>query len=94
MNLIPLKDKIVLKQIEVEEKSNSGIILPDGVKEKPKQATVLAVGAAVAELKAGDIVVYKSYGPDEIKVDDDEYLIAKEEDILAKIDAKPSKGDK
>jgi len=83
MNLVPLADHLVLEQIEAEEKSAGGIILPDSAKEKPKVAKVLAVGKNVKEVKPGDQVLYKSYGPDEVKVGNKDYLVAKEEDILA-----------
>ncbi len=90
MKLKPLADKIVLEQLKAEEKSAAGIILPSEAQEKPKQAKVLAVGADVKEIKSGDMVLYKSYGPDEVKIDGTEYLIAKEEDVLAIVE----KGDK
>lgn len=83
MNLQPLADRIVMEQLDAEEKTASGIVLPDSAKEKPKMAKVLAVGKEVKEVKAGDTVLYKSYGPDDVKVDSKEYLIAKEEDLLA-----------
>lgn len=83
MNIQPLADRIVLEQLEQEEKTKSGFILPEGAQEKPKMAKVLAVGEKVEEVKKGDIVLYKSYGPDDVKIDNKEYMIAKEEDILA-----------
>jgi chaperonin GroES len=83
MNLQPLADRIVMEQLDAEEKTASGIVLPDSAKEKPKMAKVLAVGKDVKEVKAGDTVLYKSYGPDDVKVDGKDYLIAKEEDLLA-----------
>ena len=83
MNISPLADRVVLQQLESEEKTASGIILPDSAKEKPKMGKVLAVGPEVKELKINDTVLYKSYGPDDVKVGEDEYLIAQEEDILA-----------
>jgi chaperonin GroES len=79
----PLDDRVVLEQLEQAERTKSGIILPDSAQEKPKMAKVLAVGKAVKEVKEGDVVLYKSYGPDDVKVDNKEYMIAKEEDILA-----------
>jgi chaperonin GroES len=79
----PLDDRVVLEQLEQEERTKSGIILPDSAQEKPKMAKVLAVGKAVKEVQEGDVVLYKSYGPDDVKVDNKEYMIAKEEDILA-----------
>ncbi len=83
MKIQPLDDRVVLEQLEQEERTKSGIILPDSAQEKPKMAKVLAVGKAVKEVKEGDVVLYKSYGPDDVKVENKEYMIAKEEDILA-----------
>lgn len=83
MKIHPLADRIVLEQLEQEEKTKSGIILPDGAQEKPKMAKVLAVGTEVKEVKEGDTVLYKSYGPDDVKVEGKDYMVAKEEDILA-----------
>jgi len=94
MNKIkPLSNHIVIEPISQEEKTKSGIILPDTAeKEKPEQGKVIAVGPGkldengkriLLEVKEGDIVLFKKYGPDEIKIDDKEYLIASEEDILA-----------
>ena len=86
MKLVPLKDRLVMQQLEAEEKTASGIILPDSAQEKPKQAKVIAVGISVSGIEKDDVVIYKSFGPDEVKVDGVEYLIAKEEDILAKVE--------
>lgn len=91
MKIQPLGDKIVLKQLESEEKTKSGIVLPDTAKEKPQEGKVIAVGTGKIvdgkkvplEVKVGDRVLYKKYGPDEVKIDDEEYLILSEEDILA-----------
>jgi|694.fasta_scaffold48939_4 chaperonin GroES len=85
MKIHPLADRIVLEQLQQEEQTKSGIILPDSAQEKPKMAKVLAVGTEVKEVKEGDVVLYKSYGPDDVKVDGKEYMIAKEEDILATV---------
>ena len=85
MKIYPLADRIVLEQLQLEEQTKSGIILPDSAQEKPKMAKVLAVGVEVKEVKEGDVVLYKSYGPDDVKVDGQEYMIAKEEDILATV---------
>ncbi len=85
MKIHPLADRIVLEQLQQEEQTKSGIILPDSAQEKPKMAKVLAVGTEVKEVKEGDVVLYKSYGPDDVKVDGQEYMIAKEEDILATV---------
>ncbi len=93
MNIKPISNHIVIEPISQEEKTKSGIILPDTAeKEKPEQGKVVAVGPGkldengkriLLEVKEGDIVLFKKYGPDEIKIDDKEYLIASEEDILA-----------
>lgn len=85
MKLQPLADRVVLEQIEAEEVSSAGIILPDSAKEKPSQGKVLAVGKDVKEVKVGDTVLYSKYGPTEFKVEGKEVLLAKEEDILAKV---------
>ena len=91
MNIKPLGDKIVLKQLESEEKTKSGILLPDTAKEKPQEGKVVAVGSGkiidgkkvALDVKVGDKVLYKKYGPDEVKVGNEEYLILSEDDILA-----------
>lgn len=88
MRIQPLADRIVLEQLEQEEQTKSGIILPDGAQEKPKKAKVLAIGPDVKEVKVGDMVFYKSYGPDDIKEDNKDYMVAKEEDILATVKEK------
>lgn len=85
MTLQPLADRIIMQQLKAEETTKSGIVLPGSAQEKPKMADVLSVGKDVKEVKAGDQVIYKSYGPDEVKIDGVEYLIAKEEDVLATI---------
>lgn len=86
MKLVPMRDRLVLKQLEAEETTATGIILPADAQEKPKQAEVIAVGSEIKDVKPADIVIYKSYGPDDVKVDGTEYLVAKEEDILAKVE--------
>lgn len=83
MTLQPLADRIIMQQLKAEETTKSGIVLPGSAQEKPKMADVLSVGKDVKEIKAGDQVIYKSYGPDEVKLDGVEYMIAKEEDVLA-----------
>ncbi len=83
MTLQPLADHIVMEQKAAEERTASGIVLPDSAKEKPKMADVISVGKDVKEIKSGDTVLYKSYGPDEVKLDGKDLLVAKEEDILA-----------
>ena len=92
MNLRPLGDRVVVKVIEQEEKTKSGIVLPDTAKEKPQQGEVLAVGnGAVLEngerrpldVKKGDQVIFSKYAGTEIKLDGEEVLILSERDILA-----------
>ena len=93
MKLVPLGDRVVLKQVEVEETTKSGIVLPGQSKEKPLQAEVIAVGpGGVVEGKEvtmlvseGDKVVYSKYAGTEIELDGQEYLIVKQNDILAVI---------
>jgi chaperonin GroES len=91
MNLKPLGDRVVLKVKESDEKTKSGIVLPDTSKEKPVQATVVAVGTGEIvdgkkiplDVKVGDTVVYSKFSGTEIKIDDNEYLIVRQNDILA-----------
>ena len=84
MNLKPLGDRLVIKQVVAEETTKSGIVIPGQTKEKPQEATVVAIGSEVKEdLKVGDTVVYSKYAGTSIKVDDEEYIIVKEEDVLA-----------
>jgi chaperonin GroES len=93
MEIKPLSDFILIEPLKEEEKTKSGIILPQTAeKEQPQQGKVIATGPGrqtksgeriPMEVKVGDIVLFRKYGPDEIKVDNQEYLIAKQEDILA-----------
>ena len=84
MNLKPLGDRLVIKQVVAEETTKSGIVIPGQTKEKPQEATVVAVGKDVKEeLNVGDTVVYSKYAGTNVKVDDEEYIIVKEEDVLA-----------
>lgn len=85
MKLQPLSDHIVAKRVEPEAKSPSGIILPETAKEKPQAGAVLAVGKEVKEVKVGDRILYKKYGPDEVKVEGEDLLVLKEEDVMAVI---------
>jgi chaperonin GroES len=91
--LQPLADRVLVKPIEKEEKTKSGIYLPDTAKEKPQEGEVLAVGPGKMtedgkriplDLKVGDKVLYAKYGGTEIKVDDEDLIILRESDILAK----------
>lgn len=84
MNLIPLGDRLVLQQCAAEETTKSGIVLTSQSQEKPQQAIVKAVGSDVkAELKEGDTVIYSKYAGNTVKIDGEELMIIKEEDILA-----------
>ena len=84
MNLIPLGDRLVLQQCAAEETTKSGIVLTSQSQEKPQQAIVKAVGCDVkAELKEGDTVIYSKYAGNTVKIDGEELMIIKEEDILA-----------
>ena len=93
MEIKPLSDHILIEAIPQEEKTESGIFLPETVeKERPEQGKVVAVGTGKKlssgkviplDVKKGDIVLFTKYGPNEIKVNGKEYLIAKQEDILA-----------
>lgn len=87
MKLVPLGDRVVLKQLVAEETTKSGIVLPGQNKEKPQQAEVIAVGPGTEEVKMevkkGDNVIYSKYSGTEVKVDDVEYIICKQSDILA-----------
>ncbi len=83
--LQPLADYVVAQAEEASNKTASGLYLPDNAAEKPKIAKVVAVGSDVKQIKSGDRIVYKSYSTTEIKVDKDEYIIVKEEDILATV---------
>lgn len=91
MNLKPLGDRVVIKQLEAEEKTKGGIILTSQSQERPQEAEVIAVGAGATvdgklvpmQVKAGDKVIYSKYAGTEVKVDGVEYIIVKESDILA-----------
>lgn len=91
MTIKPLGDRIVLEAIEKEEKTASGIVLPDTAKEKPQEGRVIAVGSGrwengqkiELEVKVGDRVIFSKYAGTEVKVGDKEYLILRESDVLA-----------
>lgn len=83
MQLHPLADRIVGRPVEAEAKTASGILLPDQAKEKTQVAEVVAVGKDVKEVKVGDRIVHSEYGPNRFRQGNDEYLIVKEEDVLA-----------
>ena len=81
----PLADYVVAVTMEPQTKTASGLYLPGGAAEKPKVAKVVAVGDAVRQIKVGDQIIYKSFSPTEVKVDKTNYLLVKEEDILATV---------
>ena len=83
--LNPLADWVVAEQEEAVTKTASGLYLPDKAAEKPTIAKVVKVGSKVKEIKTGDRIVYKSYSTTEVKVDDKEFILVKEEDILATV---------
>lgn len=91
MKLVPLGDRVVLKQLEAEETTKSGIVLPGQAQEKPQEAEVIAVGPGgvvdgkevTMQVKAGDKVIYSKYSGTNVKLDDEEYIIVKQSDILA-----------
>ena len=95
MKLVPLGDRVVIKQLVAEETTKSGIVIPGQNKEKPQQAEVIAVGPGgmvegkevKMEVKVGDKVIYSKYSGTEVKLDDDEVIIVKQSDILAIIEA-------
>ena len=93
MNLKPLGDRLVIKKVEVEEKTKSGIVLPSTAKEQPSMAEVLAIGSEITDdekkkdtIKVGDKVIFSKYAGTEIKVDDEELTILKLSDILAVVE--------
>ena len=91
MKLVPLSDRVVLKQLEAEETTKSGIILTSSAQEKPQEAEVIAVGPGGTvdgkevkmEVAVGDKVIYSKYSGTEVKMDGTEYIIVKQNDILA-----------
>lgn len=87
MKLVPLADRVILKQDSAEETTKSGIILTGQSQEKPQQAEVVAVGPGTDDVsmtvKVGDKVVYSKYAGSEVKLEDEEFIIVKQNDILA-----------
>mgnify|MGYP003769497771 CR=1 FL=1 len=94
MKLIPLGDKVVLKQLVAEETTKSGIVLPGQAQEKPQQAEVIAVGPGgmvdgkevTMHVKEGDRVIYSKYAGTEVEIEDEEFIIVKQSDIVAIIE--------
>jgi chaperonin GroES len=100
MNVRPLHDRIVVQRIEEGEQKVGGIIIPDTAKEKPQQGTVMVVGNGKSkddgkrvplDVKAGDTILFGKYSGQEIKIDGDEYLIMREDDVLAVIEGAAKK---
>lgn len=92
----PLQDRILVKRIKEEEKSKGGIIIPDSAKEKPQEAEVVAVGngkvlengeTRALEVKVGDKILFSKYSGSEVKVEGDEFLIIREDDVLGVVQA-------
>lgn len=94
MKLVPLGDKVVLKQLEAEETTKSGIVLPGQAQEKPQQAEVVAVGPGgvvdgkeiTMQVKTGDKVIYQKYAGTNVKLDGEEFIIVKQNDIVAVVE--------
>lgn len=93
MNLRPLGDRVVIKKIEAEEKTRSGIVLPSAAKEQPQMAEVIAIGIEIdndektkGQLKVGDKIIFSKYAGTEIKVENQEVTILKFSDILAVVE--------
>jgi len=95
MKVKPLGDRVLVKPLEVEEKKKGGIIIPDTAKEKPQEGKVIAVGKGKTteegktlplDVKVGDRILFGKYSGNEIKIDDEDYLIIREEDILGIIE--------
>jgi chaperonin GroES len=98
MNIRPLYDRIVVKRIEEEETTRSGIIIPDSAKEKPQEGEVMAIGKGkrlddgkmvALDVKAGDRILFGKYTGNEIKLEGVEYIIMREDDVLGILDAAP-----
>ena len=93
VQVTPLHDRVLVRRLENKETAKGGIIIPDTAKEKPQEGEVIAVGAGKFEegkripldVKAGDRILFAKYTGNDIKIDDQEYLILREEEILAKI---------
>jgi chaperonin GroES len=94
MKLTPLGDRVVLKQLEAETTTKSGIVLTTATQEKPQEAEVVAVGPGgmvdgkevTMQVKVGDKVIYSKYAGNEVKLEDEEYIIVKQNDILAVVE--------
>lgn len=95
VNITPLHDRVLVRRLEEKGTAKGGIIIPDSAKEKPQEGEVMAVGAGKMEkgrrvaldVKVGDRILFGKYSGSEIKIDDQEYLLLREEEILAKLSA-------
>ena len=85
LNVNPLGDYVVAQAEEAQKKTASGLYLPGNAQEKPKTAKVVAVGPQVKQVKVGDRIIYKSYSHTEVKVGTEDYILVKEEDVLATV---------
>ena len=103
MNVRPLHDRIIVQRIEEGEQKIGGIIIPDSAKEKPQQGKVIAAGAGklnedgkrnALDVKAGDLILFGKYSGQEIKLDGEEYLIMREDEVLAVIEGETKKSKK
>jgi chaperonin GroES len=101
MNVRPLHDRIIVQRIEEGEQKVGGIIIPDSAKEKPQQGKVIAAGSGKSkddgkrvplDVKAGDLILFGKYSGQEIKLDGDEYLIMREDEVLGVIEGSDGKG--
>jgi chaperonin GroES len=95
IRLQPMGDRIVVKRVESEETTAGGIVLPDSAREKPARGTVVAIGSgrqlddgsrAASQLNASDVVLFSSYAGEQVEIDDVEYLLMREDDVLAVIE--------
>ena len=95
MNIRPLQDRIIVKRLESEQKTKGGIIIPDSAQEKPMEGKVISVGKGklnddgkriAPDVKSGDIVLFGKYAGTEVKIDSEEHLIMREDDILGVIE--------
>jgi chaperonin GroES len=103
MNVRPLHDRIIVQRIEEGEQKIGGIIIPDTAKEKPQQGKVIAAGAGkvkddgkrvALDVKSGDLILFGKYSGQEIKLDGEEYLIMREDEVLAVIEGEAKKSKK
>jgi len=103
MNIRPLYDRIVVKRIEEQETTRHGIIIPDSAKEKPQEGEVIAVGngkrledgkVVPLDVKVGDRILFGKYSGSDIKLDGDEYMIMREDEVLGVLDAAPKAAKK